>query len=247
MYRCDRWVAGSSPGRLTTSPINTRCLERQPRGTVEHRILGRLWDGFRSRIARRVQKCAGVRRGRIAAAAGIPARTSIVYYVSEQKGKGSKSVGCPLSGTAVQRGLWQYGRCAMAEHPLPSIVAALLCDRVITEAGTNKKTVVGVFDTLHAVQLPFQVQFSLYIRLTDAQGRYRFEVKIVHLETDTPLAGARTSELQMGDPLGYYELVMPFPSIPFPTEGRYEFQIYANDVYVGRTTINAIISGGLKQ
>jgi len=127
----------------------------------------------------------------------------------------------------------------MSEPPVPTVVAVVLCDRIITEAQTNKKTLVGTFDTLWAQQPPFLAPVWLYIRLTDAEGKYRFKVKLVYLDADTPIMEAETAEVTAADRLAYGELVIPIPAIPLQKEGTYEFQIFANDVYIGRTTMLA--------
>ena len=127
----------------------------------------------------------------------------------------------------------------MSEPPVPTVVAVVLCDRIITEAQTNKKTLVGTFDTLWAKNPPFATPIWLYLRLTDMEGKYRFKIKLIHLDADTPIMEAETNEINAEDRLKYGELVVPIPAIPLEREGTYEFQIFANDVYIGRTTMFA--------
>lgn len=125
----------------------------------------------------------------------------------------------------------------IAQQPVPSVVAMLLCDSVITEAATNKKTLVGIFDHWNLVSIPSRVSFWVYARLTDAEGPYIFSFRFVYLDKDLFLAEARTKEVQATDRLGFCDLVLQVPYLELPEVGRYEVQLYANDVYVGRTTM----------
>lgn len=123
---------------------------------------------------------------------------------------------------------------------VPTVLAALLCDMIITDAATSKKTLVGIFDSFNLPGLPAQVGgFSLYARLTDAEGKYTFRVRFVRLEDDKVLAEATTNEIEATERLGFCDLAMRLPPLPLERAGRYEFQLYANDVYIGRTTVDA--------
>lgn len=115
----------------------------------------------------------------------------------------------------------------------------LVCDSIITEAQTNKKTLVGVFDTWHVPQTPFTIgPFWVYIKMTDATGKYIFRLKLVVLDNEKVVAEAVTREVEIKDRLSAFEIPLPMPPIPIPEFGGYELQIYANDVYVGRSVVN---------
>lgn len=132
-------------------------------------------------------------------------------------------------------------RPAPSAPPIPSVVAMLVCDSVITEAGTNKKTLVGVFDRWNVRELPTNVsQFWVYTRLTDAEGKYIFQLKFVYLDEDKLLGEAHTSEISALDRLGFVELAFPVPFLGVEKAGRYEVQLYANDVFIGRSTMSVI-------
>ena len=118
----------------------------------------------------------------------------------------------------------------------------LVCDNVITEAGTNKKTLVGVFDHWNLPAIPANVPpFWVYARLTDAEGKYIFDLKFIYLDGEKRLAEARTSEISAIDRLGFIDLAIPLPFLPVEKAGRYEVQLYANDVFVGRTTMSVVL------
>ena len=120
------------------------------------------------------------------------------------------------------------------------LVAALVCDVAATEPHTNKKSLIGIFDRLEAVSFPTQRKISLYLKLTDAEGRYEMEVRFVHLNTGKVTAKAE-GKLEHSDRLTSAELLIPSLPLEFGEQGRYEFQVWANSMFLGSTTIDAIL------
>lgn len=119
---------------------------------------------------------------------------------------------------------------------VPKANAMLICDYVITERGTNKKSLIGVFENIGAVQFPCtHFQLSVYIKLTDAQGLYRFRLELVELKTDTLIGKSEMPDtIQIPNPLITHELVFNLRGLKFPRAGDYEFRIFANDRIFGQ-------------
>lgn len=122
---------------------------------------------------------------------------------------------------------------------IPSVLATLLCDWIIVEQGTAKKTLVGLFDGLSSSSFPISRPVSFYARLTDLEGHYHFTLRIVRLDGDNEelMAGAEF-ESNADDRLGILEVALNLPPVPFTASGRYEFQLYAEDVFIGRAVLN---------
>ena len=69
--------------------------------------------------------------------------------------------------------------------PTPKANAMLICDYVITERSTNKKSLIGIFENIGAHQFPCtHFALSVYIKLTEAQGVYDFRLELVNLRDD---------------------------------------------------------------
>lgn len=127
----------------------------------------------------------------------------------------------------------------MPEAPIPSVNSILLCDRIINEEGTNKKTLVGVFDSVRTKQLPAAIVAAVYARITDAEGSYEFMIRVVHLKSNEKILEAGTPIVQIPNRLGYYELALQIPvPIPLPSGGAYELSLLANGVWIGRIVLN---------
>lgn len=122
---------------------------------------------------------------------------------------------------------------------VPLLIAALVCDVAVTDPGSAKQNLIGIFDRIFVGKFPTTRPMSVYIKLADANGFYELDVRFVQVGTGNILAGAKGT-LQVRHRLVSADLHIPFPPLPIPTEGRYEFQIWANSMFLGSAFIDAI-------
>jgi hypothetical protein len=127
----------------------------------------------------------------------------------------------------------------MTEPPLPSVLAMLLCDQVIVDESSKKKSLIGVFDRLNALNFPALLNCAIYAKLADAEGRYTLRLRVVSL-SDESLLGEIVFGGNVPTQLEPSEFGVQLMGIPIPAPGKYEFQMYANDVYLGRVTLTAL-------
>jgi len=126
----------------------------------------------------------------------------------------------------------------------PYPLAILLCDQIIVDEISKKKTLVGIFDLIYAKQFPAEHRpLSVYVRLTDAEGQYAFRMDYVQVKTDKLLTHAEIPGVSITDRLKAHELIMQFPPIKIPEPGEYEFRLWANDCYIGRMKFTALKLG----
>ena len=110
----------------------------------------------------------------------------------------------------------------------PEVLAMVLCDLVITDAETNKKSLIGLFDRVETAVLPCVVhELHLYLALTDGHGPTRATVACVAADDGEELFRGR-AEIAFDDPLQVVELHFVFPAARFPREGQYRFQFLAD-------------------
>ena len=109
----------------------------------------------------------------------------------------------------------------------PEVLAMILCDFVITDAETNKKSLIGLFDRIETTVLPCIVHdLHVYLSLTDGHGRLPMVLTCVPSENPEVLyRGEVVVEFQ--DPLQVVELHFVFPNARFPLAGEYRFQLFA--------------------
>ncbi len=113
--------------------------------------------------------------------------------------------------------------------PFPSVKAILICDTVIHEAGTNKKSLIGIFEDIHVTHFPFPYpRVAVYVNLTDAHGKYTLELRLIATEDGARIGSATTPEVEIDSPLRTCEFALQVGNLVFPKAGVYEFQIFAN-------------------
>lgn len=122
---------------------------------------------------------------------------------------------------------------------VPVLVAVLICDVAVADPGTGKKNLIGIFNRINVGKFPTNRPMSVYLKLTDAEGYYEFDIRFVELKTGTILAGAQGT-LTAKDRLASSDLCIQFPPLPVPGEGRYEFQVWANSMFLGSTFLDAV-------
>jgi hypothetical protein len=70
------------------------------------------------------------------------------------------------------------------------------------------------------------------------EGDYKFDVRVVRLEgAGEELMGGAEAEFKATDRLANLEMALNLPPVPFTAPGRYEFQLFADGIYVGRATL----------
>lgn len=114
----------------------------------------------------------------------------------------------------------------MSDFAKPSIQAFLVCDQVIEDSATKKKSLIGLFTHLQAINFPFQhQQMGLYFCLTDAEGTHQFEIDLIYLNDEQLVFRAAFPPIAIGDRLQVSDFGINMPSLVFPAPGRYEFRL----------------------
>ena len=123
----------------------------------------------------------------------------------------------------------------------PSVQAFLVCDSVIVDSQTGKKSLIGTFTHLWAPRFPCQHhQMGIYFCLTDAEGVYEFELRLVYLDQDAIVGKATLSPFTIKNRLEIHDFGVNIPSLVFPGPGRYEFRLYANGFFITPKDFNVI-------
>ena len=127
--------------------------------------------------------------------------------------------------------------------PHPVMQAILCADNAIREAGTNKVTLVGIFERIfgRAFPLSFARPIFIYARLTDAQGTYPVRLELVRLDDDEQAVGRLEGHIVVADRLAAAELVFTLTGGTFERPGRYEFRLFAGGRFViGGAVLNVV-------
>ncbi|MEM8885096.1 MAG: hypothetical protein AAGD14_13590 [Planctomycetota bacterium] len=120
--------------------------------------------------------------------------------------------------------------------PTPSVKAILICDQVIHELGSNKKSLIGIFEEVHLPQFPAPYpRIAVYVNLTDANGEYELEMRLL-TETGDQVGAGKTPKVNIENPLATCEFALQVQNLVLPKPGQFEFQIFANGEFLASKT-----------
>jgi hypothetical protein len=123
--------------------------------------------------------------------------------------------------------------------PRPAVKAILICDQIIHEYGTNKKSLIGIFEDIHLTAFPHSYpRIAVYVNLTDAHGKYALELRLVSSVDNTIIGSGKTPEVEIDNPLRTCEFALQIQNLVFRHPGVYEFQVFANNELVATKAFN---------
>lgn len=130
---------------------------------------------------------------------------------------------------------------SMRDFPTPTVQAFLVCDQVIEDSLTQKKSLIGIFTHLQAITFPFQhQQMGLYFCLTDVEGAHHFEIDLVYLNNEQPICRATLPNILIDDRLKISDFGINIPSLIFPAPGRYEFRLRMEGHLIAQKDFNVM-------
>ncbi len=154
----------------------------------------------------------------------------IALFSSLQKNRNRFTVTSPLPRIA-----------SMTEIPTPTVQAFLVCDQVIEDSLTKKKSLIGIFTHLQTASFPFQhQQMGLYFCLTDAEGLYHFDIDLVYLNAEQLVCRAALPNIEIGDRLQISDFGINIPLLIFPAPGRYEFRLRMDGHLIAQKDFNVM-------
>ena len=116
----------------------------------------------------------------------------------------------------------------------PSLQAIVVCDTIIEDRNTGKKSLIGIFTHLASKAFPCNYpSMSIYFCVTDAEGNYTFALKLVHLDQDKKIAEGTLPTIEIKDRLQIVDYGITMLRVQFQTPGRYDFRLFANDEFIG--------------
>ena len=110
---------------------------------------------------------------------------------------------------------------------MPHVLAMIICDMVIDDRISSKKSLIGLFDAIATTALPCTVnELHVFLALTDGYGTLEARLRCARASNDEELFST-VQEVRFPDPLAVIELNLGFCGCEFPEAGEYRFQLYA--------------------
>lgn len=118
------------------------------------------------------------------------------------------------------------------QKPNPSGLAIVICDQIIEDKQTNKKSLIGIFNNINAASFPCRhPQVSVFVSLTEGRGECAARLRIANEETDEVVADVN-GPIQFPDIHSVVELVFNLVGLVFPSPGLYSIEFYCDDALV---------------
>jgi hypothetical protein len=118
----------------------------------------------------------------------------------------------------------------MPQLEAPMGLALVVCDAIIEDKLTGKKTLVGLFDRVYALSFPcVHPAMAVFVSLTSARGRYPCEIVCRHADNAT-VAFAAKGNVSLEDPSQVVDLVFRLNGVRFPKPGTYWLHFLADEV-----------------
>jgi hypothetical protein len=126
----------------------------------------------------------------------------------------------------------------MSNGEKPLGVAIIICDRVITEAQTNNKTLVSIFNTIHASIFPCRHErLSVFVALTNGHGQKKISLILKQI-TDSGVKLKLSGDVQFENPNAVIEMIFNMQNVIFTASGVYAFEVFADDDYIFESRFN---------
>ena len=120
----------------------------------------------------------------------------------------------------------------MNGKPTPIGLAIVICDQIIEDKLTGKKSLIGIFNQIGTQNFPCRhPQISVFVSLTDGHGQCAARLRIVHDESDHVVAEVNGG-IQFPDVHVVVELNFNLVGLVFPQPGMYSIEFYCDDALV---------------
>jgi len=117
-------------------------------------------------------------------------------------------------------------------RPVPLGLAMLLCDYVIEDKQSNKKSLIGLFSNISAKKFPAShYKMNVFVVLSDGHGKYQGELRCISADDDKVVSTMR-GPVEFPDPQAVLEFNFEMFGLTFPDPGKYIMQFLCDDVIV---------------
>ena len=125
----------------------------------------------------------------------------------------------------------------MEEHrpaAVPTLVSLLICDQVIDDKLTNKKSAIGIFNTILVQKLPTAIhQMAILASVTEIAGKVELEIRLVR-DSDNAVLFSGKGAVEAPNPLGVVDLLFAMQGVKIPEVGQYAFELLSGGEILGR-------------
>lgn len=120
----------------------------------------------------------------------------------------------------------------MVDKPVPILLAMIICDSVLHDSKTQRKSVINIFDTIHAPRVPVVCpRLTVFVSVSEGIGDYEGKLVCIAEESGKQI-------MEINGPLSFanrqqrIEFDFEINGLKFPHFGTYRFDFLCNDKLV---------------
>lgn len=123
----------------------------------------------------------------------------------------------------------------------PSLVSILICDQIIDDKLTNKKSAIGIFNTIVVPKVPTSIQqLAILGSLTEINGRIEMELRLIRDADDEVLFSGKGA-VEAPNPLAVVDLLFSMRGLRIPETGQYAFELWSGSSLLGRRRFQVLV------
>ncbi|MCG3126084.1 MAG: hypothetical protein CHACPFDD_00913 [Phycisphaerae bacterium] len=123
----------------------------------------------------------------------------------------------------------------------PTLVSLLLCDQVIDDRLTGKKSAIGLFNMVVVPQAPIAIhQMAVLATLTELVGKVSLQLVLVR-DSDNAVILESKGSITAPSPLAVVDVVFFFQGARVPSAGQYAFEVLHEGALLGRRRFQVVI------
>ncbi len=125
--------------------------------------------------------------------------------------------------------------------PSPSLVSLLICDQVIDDRLSNKKSAIGIFNTVLVPKVPTGIhQMAILASLTEIVGRVEMELRLVS-DADNAVLFSGKGVVEAPNPLAVVDLLFAMQGVRVPHAGQFAFELLSGGEILGRRRFQVLV------
>jgi len=123
----------------------------------------------------------------------------------------------------------------------PILKSILICDQIIEDIVTRKKTLVGVFERLISPTFPIHHgNLGVFFQIVDAEGEYNFSLELADVENNITMGVAHLPTAKVESPVQVSNFALMFQGLRFEHPGVHEFRLWVGNELIGQHALNVL-------
>lgn len=128
-----------------------------------------------------------------------------------------------------------------APPAVPALVSILVCDQVIDDKLTGKKSAIGIFNTIVVPQAPLTIhQCAILASLTEISGHTELELRLIR-DSDNEVLFSSKGGVEAPTPLAVVDLLFAMHGVRIPEAGPYAFELLCGGTLLGRRRFQVLV------